>query len=716
MAWQVVIGTLLMPLRRAPYASGSLLLVFLAPLFFGRYGALPYLTSSVLLFFSFLAYQKTTKLKEGGLWGRRRFEAAFAALAAIEISAIGLPGVSWLALPLFLYLIYGDFELRTLLLLFAWHASYALLGEVWPWQEVFVVGFSLGIVHHFHSQQRHRNREVADRLSSYEREANAISVRSEEFQEALRFEGKKNEHLTSMIQEREAGFESLVDLLCKTLSPQTAALFLFDPLEETFLLKTIRTSSDRISLKKVFRSSGIFKAVLREEGPIRSVSASGELRGLDYYVGPPLARSVAAVPLKTNDLFQGLLILDKLDATGFSTSDMETITRIAGELARLIDTSETLHAYFHLKEELTSLYSASRALSRDLRLEEVMRTLLESTRKIVAYDLGLVVLFDSVNGKNRVAAGLGAEGEDLVGESFACAPERGLISWVVRNQTPLAYDDFRSREGKTPLFHKRWPLANVFDSVLILPMQVQGEPMGAILFAAHKNRLFPRNERKMMEVVTNQAAISIKNARMVSTLEALATTDGLTGLTNHRTFQETLESELARSGRHPSPTSLLLIDIDHFKKFNDEYGHPIGDVVLKGVAEVLGQAVRQVDLAARYGGEEFAIILVNTSPVGAKLMAERIVQTIAKSRFQEEGLNLRVTASVGVATFPDDAKTREELIERSDQALYAAKGKGRNRAVAFAPSMAGKNKEKIEERRIEGVEAEARRSVKETIT
>jgi two-component system, cell cycle response regulator len=370
-----------------------------------------------------------------------------------------------------------------------------------------------------------------------------------------------------------------------------------------------------------------------------------------------------------------------------------------------------MHAYFHLKEELTSLYAASSAMSRNFRIDDVMRTLLDSTRKIVAYDLGLIVLYDAQNATNRVAAAVGAEGEPLVGETFACAPERGLISWVVRNQAPLSYDDFRQREGKTPLFHRRWPLPNVFDSIFVVPMQVQGEAMGAVLFAAERNRFFSRNERKMLEVVTNQAAISIKNARMVSVLERLATTDGLTGLTNHRTFQETLQRELERAGRHPTPTSLLLVDIDHFKKFNDEYGHPTGDFVLKEVAGILSRAVRKVDLASRYGGEEFALILVNTPLSGAEQMAERIVHAVAHSQFQHQSASFQVTISIGVAAFPEQASSREELIDSADRALYEAKRRGRNRVVRFDPECKKIEKNQAEEALVESTEEELRRMV-----
>jgi diguanylate cyclase (GGDEF)-like protein len=167
----------------------------------------------------------------------------------------------------------------------------------------------------------------------------------------------------------------------------------------------------------------------------------------------------------------------------------------------------------------------------------------------------------------------------------------------------------------------------------------------------------------------------------------MATTDGLTGLVNHRTFQDRFADLLHRAERQKQPVSLLLTDIDHFKKVNDSYGHPVGDVVLKGVAAVCREQVRKVDFVARYGGEEFAIVLDGTDAVGARMLAERIRREVSQQRFpseKAEGGEFGCTLSLGIATWPEDGRDPKTLIARADQALYHAKHSGRNRAVAFA--------------------------------
>ncbi|HLG19681.1 MAG TPA: diguanylate cyclase [Bdellovibrionota bacterium] len=157
-------------------------------------------------------------------------------------------------------------------------------------------------------------------------------------------------------------------------------------------------------------------------------------------------------------------------------------------------------------------------------------------------------------------------------------------------------------------------------------------------------------------------------------------TDGLTGLYNFRHFRRSLEKEVSRANRYRTPLSLLFIDVDHFKKFNDQCGHPIGDLVLKHVAEVIAGSIRSSDLPCRYGGEEFSVIAPDTGKDGAMLLADRIRRGVEALQVPEAALVGRVvTVSGGVASFPEDATSAHELIARADEALYSAKRDGRNR-------------------------------------
>ena len=178
-----------------------------------------------------------------------------------------------------------------------------------------------------------------------------------------------------------------------------------------------------------------------------------------------------------------------------------------------------------------------------------------------------------------------------------------------------------------------------------------------------------------------QKILELERAKLQ--LQQLAVTDGLTGLYNYQHFKHKLQVEIARSKRYGLPVSLLMMDIDFFKMYNDHFGHPLGDRILRRFSNLLFEHVRQIDILSRYGGEEFSLILPGTAKESAKVVAEKLRTLIEKSYFPlSEKLPFgRVTMSVGVASYPDDAKNEEELIRLADQALYRAKKEGRNRTV-----------------------------------
>jgi diguanylate cyclase (GGDEF)-like protein len=209
---------------------------------------------------------------------------------------------------------------------------------------------------------------------------------------------------------------------------------------------------------------------------------------------------------------------------------------------------------------------------------------------------------------------------------------------------------------------------------------LKGRELGELSETMNRMAQALQQERENLEraVVERTKELSEANAR----LERIAVTDGLTGLNNHRRFQEALHSELLRCERHKRPMSLLMVDVDFFKKVNDALGHPAGDELLRRLAEVLSADLRQTDLIARYGGEEFTVILPETSKAEALQVGERMRAAVEAKINEGERWLQRVTVSIGVATWPEDGRTAEEVLEAADQALYLAKRQGRNRVIA----------------------------------
>ena len=195
------------------------------------------------------------------------------------------------------------------------------------------------------------------------------------------------------------------------------------------------------------------------------------------------------------------------------------------------------------------------------------------------------------------------------------------------------------------------------------------------------------SQLKTLTIVANQLALQCSRVYLYQRVEALAVTDALTGLFVRSHFLERTREELARSKRHRLSCTLLMVDLDHFKQKNDTYGHLVGDVVLREVAQLLQRNLRDIDLIARYGGEEFILLLLETDLEQAMPIAERLKQLVEVYSIRAYDERLTQTISIGVAAFPDHADTVEQLIDRADQALYAAKRAGRNRVVQWSESV-----------------------------
>jgi diguanylate cyclase (GGDEF)-like protein len=207
--------------------------------------------------------------------------------------------------------------------------------------------------------------------------------------------------------------------------------------------------------------------------------------------------------------------------------------------------------------------------------------------------------------------------------------------------------------------------------------------VNAVLLEA--NRSYEELIRMLETIVDDKSALVAELEVAHERLEQRATTDALTGVANRRTFSEVLARDIARTRRSNEPISVVLLDVDHFKKVNDEHGHVVGDAVLRRVGKLLSTAVRAGDLVARYGGEEFILLLPQTTSALAAFAAERLRSAVEKLRFDVAGGTFSVTASFGIATFVGEAATADELVAAADAALYAAKTDGRNR-VAVAPA------------------------------
>ena len=213
--------------------------------------------------------------------------------------------------------------------------------------------------------------------------------------------------------------------------------------------------------------------------------------------------------------------------------------------------------------------------------------------------------------------------------------------------------------------------------VAVVPLLYGTRFMGVLMVRSDDpTRVWQENEVLLLRTVSDQVAVAVNHSRLYSQQQQLALTDSLTGCVNRRSFEQQLERDLRLATRMRQPVSLIMLDVDHFKRVNDTHGHDAGDAALRFLADVLRDELRAVDTAARYGGEEFAVILPQASLDGATVVADRLRARLENTEIPGIG---HITASFGIATFPIHASSRDGLVTTADQALYAAKHTGRNR-------------------------------------
>jgi diguanylate cyclase (GGDEF)-like protein len=217
-------------------------------------------------------------------------------------------------------------------------------------------------------------------------------------------------------------------------------------------------------------------------------------------------------------------------------------------------------------------------------------------------------------------------------------------------------------------------------SYLGIPLMVGNHMVGSISLGRLEVRGYTRDEILQARVFANQAGVALQNALLHEREQQLAITDPLTGLYNRRGFFELARHELDRSHRFSRPVAVMMIDIDHFKNVNDQFGHAAGDLVLKELSRCYRETMREADLICRYGGEEFCILLPESDREGAKVAAERLLAAIRAKTFAADGQEvIKITVSIGVTAGPECGKLLDRLIEEADQALMNAKEEGRDR-------------------------------------
>ncbi|MBV9945977.1 MAG: diguanylate cyclase [Myxococcales bacterium] len=476
-----------------------------------------------------------------------------------------------------------------------------------------------------------------------------------------------------------------LDLLRRSLDLHTAVLLWLNEAGTHLRISETATRSDHVQDAPFPAGDGVLGAAVAQRTVV-------SLRGLrpsykvPYYDGPCPVSVLFAVPVLEGDALRGLLAVDRVRDVPFSPQEEETLTRTARFCLRAIQNERVFLQLERAKMEEGKLYRAAQALGAASSEKEVVEAAVRAAREIASFDLAAVTVFDEKSGTHEVVAAQSASGavEDLVGMRFS--HNTGLVAMVVQNRCPLPYRGDYDPTSQVVLSKRLpWP---ALPSLLVLPLLIRGRPLGTLILGARRRHAFGDSARPTLEVLASHLAVSLSNARMVHTLETMATTDGLTGLLNKRAMLEAAVQKIAASTRFGRQLALLVVDIDFFKKVNDTHGHDVGDLVIRGLGEILRRQKRATDVVARFGGEEFTALCEQTDEAGALLLAERIREELGKTRFRVPGGALAVTCSVGIATLPAAGGDWDSLFKAADEALYASKRGGRNRCTVWRPGPA----------------------------
>ncbi|HET7586199.1 MAG TPA: sensor domain-containing diguanylate cyclase [Gemmatimonadaceae bacterium] len=354
--------------------------------------------------------------------------------------------------------------------------------------------------------------------------------------------------------------------------------------------------------------------------------------------------------------------------------------RYAAQLARLIELIEEGHAARRYREKSQRVLRAAEMVEKCLDREELGRAVCAVATDIASATHAAFILWDEEQGVGVVQST--TDGHH-VAPGFEVR-DRALFAAACRERQSYAIRDARRMSRDTVLYGPSEP-RRLPGSLAVVTLVGQGSCKGAIAVEGEAPMQVTAVEVDLLRMLASHVLSALENTRQFERAAELAVIDPLTGLLNRRGFEAKLSELLESTDRYGLPTSLIMIDVDHFKTVNDSYGHDAGDAVLQGLGKVIRQTVRTLDVVARYGGEELAVLLPGTGLREAEEAAERLRLAIG-GRLVPAGRNrLRVTVSLGVACYPRSVTERAGLVPQADRALYEAKRGGRNCVRAAAP-------------------------------
>ena len=376
-----------------------------------------------------------------------------------------------------------------------------------------------------------------------------------------------------------------------------------------------------------------------------------------------VTRASVSAPMLRDGKVLGIISAQSYRADSYDQEDLELLAAVADLAAVALGNSHYVAELERRQREAERLEEIGRALTASLELTEVLERVAAAVLDLFEADSAHVWLFEGLEA--RVAAASGAKSAAFpIGARLAITDEfRKLL--IERRESAVIHD-IESHPGIDPQLRQALPV----NSVLVAPLIVDGGVIGALSLGHAEKRCYAEQEIRLLERVSNQAAVAVENARLHEQIRALSLTDPLTGLPNRRHMELFLAKEFAAAQRG-RPLTVVLFDLDRFKEYNDTYGHQAGDEALRHFGDVLADSTRAMNLGARYGGDEFISILADSTSSGGIVLASRISDAVSRHPAMRG-----IGVSAGVASYTADMVSPNDLIRAADRDLYLRKRTG----------------------------------------
>ena len=448
---------------------------------------------------------------------------------------------------------------------------------------------------------------------------------------------------------------------------QNGAVLLLDKNREELQVRAHLGQSNLNIGYRIPKGTGLTWAAATAKRPVYAPDVSKDPRYLQKVAE---TRSEVAIPLLVRDEVVGVLDFQSEQRDYFNAEMIDLLTLFSTQASLALENARLYSMERRRAEQLEAINAVAKKTTRVLDLDELLTIVCRLLLDWFRIDHVAVLLAEGDT--LRIRAYEGRLTPNLAMGSIL-SPGAGLGSRALSMGRSVIENDVNSVEGYIAGFAET-------QSEMCVPLIIFGEKLGVLALDSARKNAFDTEDIQPLESVADICAAAIQNAHNFDRMKQLAYVDGLTGIHNRRYFEMRIIEELERAGRFQGRMSLIMIDIDHFKKMNDEFGHLLGDEMLRAVSSILKQQLRKMDMVCRYGGDEFAIVVPETTGESAMRVAEKLRRQVETHFFP--GVPRTVTISCGVADYPAHGVTRDEVVAAADAALYLAKQAGRNRVAS----------------------------------